>query len=145
MARFRERTGLNVTLPTEAQWEYACRAGTTTSWSFGDNESAANNYMWFSANSNRRTQPVGQKQATPWGLRDMHGNVWEWCLDWYGSYSGASHSDYQRTVSSSNRVGRGGCWNQTSLGCRSAYRIPLAPGGWTDHIGFRVVIILSAP
>ena len=83
MGKLRARTGLNFDLPTEAQWEYACRAGTTTKYSYGD--SGNGDYMWYYGNSCMKTHKVGTKLPNPWGLYDMHGNVYEWCLDWYAS------------------------------------------------------------
>ncbi len=112
-------------LPTEAEWEYAARAGTTTAYSFGDSDAELGNYAWYSVNSNGETHPVGQKQPNPWGLYDMHGNVWEWVADWYGPYSsGAQLTDPKGLNSGSNRVIRGGSWINDAghLSARSAYR-----------------------
>ena len=98
--------GYEYTLPTEAQWEYACRAGTTGNYA-GNLDAMA----WYSGNSGSTTHAVGGKQANGWGLNDMHGNVWEWCLDWYGNYAGGRVTDPRGASSGSNRVGRGGGWN----------------------------------
>lgn len=139
-AKLSEKTGQSIQLPTEAQWEYACRAGTTTRWSFGDNESALRNYVWFRENSNNHTQPVGQKQANPWGLHDMHGNVWEWCLDWYGAYPGGNANDFSGSSSGSRRVIRGGSWYNNPQLCRSAGRGSNTPADQGYNRGFRPVL-----
>jgi formylglycine-generating enzyme required for sulfatase activity len=130
-----------VMLPTEAQWEYACRAGTTTKWSFGEDESALGEHGWYSGNSGGRPHPVGQKKPNPWGLYDMHGNVWEWCQDWYGPYGG-DVSDPEGPSSGQERCLRGGGWyKDPSLYSRSAFRriaVPHYRGGW--HFGFRACL-----
>ena len=113
-------------LPTEAEWEYACRAGTTTRWYFGEHEYELINYAWFSINSNERTHQIGLKQPNSLGLYDMHGNVWEWCWDSYAaSYNNAGGSDNPRGAVSGDgfdRVIRGGDWSHQALFARSAYR-----------------------
>ena len=114
-------------LPTEAEWEYACRAGTTTAYSFGDDAKDLGKYAWFSDNSGFKTHGVGEKLPNGWGLYDMHGNVWEWCSDAEGSY----------------RVFRGGGWGSTAWFCRSALRRRLGPSNRSVHLGFRLV--LSSP
>ena len=114
-------------LPTEAEWEYAARAGTTTAYSFGDNENRLGEYAWYADNVDFKIHGVGQKQSNDWGLYDMHGNVWEWVHDRYGSYAGGPVSDPQGPSSGSVRVLRGGSWNFYASNCRSALRFYLAP------------------
>ncbi|MEO2036847.1 MAG: formylglycine-generating enzyme family protein, partial [Planctomycetaceae bacterium] len=126
-------------LPTEAEWEYACRAGTTTKYSFGDSESELGDYAWYDKNSGVTTHPVGGKQPNAWGLYDMHGNVWEWCQDWYGNYPSGWVTDPTGPSSSSNRVRRGGSCSSGSGLCRSAGRSRDAPGLRGSFSGFRVL------
>ena len=131
--------GYEYTLPTEAQWEYACRAGTTTALNSGKNLSAKYEcpemdevgWYWYNSdwyNSGSPTHPVGQKKPNNWGIYDMHGNVWEWCLDWYPGYEG------------SHRVMRGGSWFNDASGCRSAYRGSNNPDCYWGNCGFRVAL-----
>ncbi|MBF0215002.1 MAG: SUMF1/EgtB/PvdO family nonheme iron enzyme [Magnetococcales bacterium] len=125
-------------LPTEAEWEYAARAGTTTAYSFGDSESSFGNYAWYSSNSSSRTHPVAQKLPNPWGLYDMHGNVWEWVADWYGSFSSSAVTDPQGPSSGSYRVDRGGSWYDNPASLRSALRDRVYPGLRNLNLGFRL-------
>jgi formylglycine-generating enzyme required for sulfatase activity len=131
--------GLNLTLPSEAEWEYACRAGTTTRYQFGDDPGSLGEYAWFSGNSDTKTHPVGQKRPNVFGLHDMHGNVWEWCSDGYDKYSTQSPVDDPKGPSqAASRVFRGGCWNSDPRLCRSADRDGYAPGYRGGLVGFRV-------
>ncbi|MGK7929881.1 MAG: SUMF1/EgtB/PvdO family nonheme iron enzyme [Microcystaceae cyanobacterium] len=135
-------TGKTYQLPSEAQWEYACRAGSTTRYYFGDNESLLKDYAWCHANSNRQTHPVGQKKPNNWGLYDMHGNVWEWCEDDYvNNYNNAptdgsayGNGNYEYIVL------RGGSWSDSPSLCRSANRdISSRDNYCSNYIGFRVM------
>jgi formylglycine-generating enzyme required for sulfatase activity len=128
-------------LPTEAEWEYACRAGSRTPYSFGDDQAQLPRYGWFAANSDRRTQPVGQKQRNAWGLYDMHGNVWEWCADWYGPYGKATETDPTGPKTGPSRVLRGGAWNLNPQNCQSASRHGTSPIHRDYRFGFRVVVV----
>jgi formylglycine-generating enzyme required for sulfatase activity len=132
--------GYEYRLPTEAEWEYACRAGTTTAFSFGDDESKLGEYAWYGSNSGRTSHPVGEKKPNGWGLYDMHGNVYEWCQDWYGAYPGGSVTDPQGAATGSYRVGRGGCWFNDARFCRSEYRYSFEPGDRNGYVGFRPVL-----
>jgi formylglycine-generating enzyme required for sulfatase activity len=134
-----KRVGRVYRLPTEAEWAYACRAGTKTAYSFGDSKSELGDYAWYDKNSENTTHPVGQKKLNPWGLYDMHGNVWEWCQDWYGDYPGGKLTDPTEPSSGSYRVCRGGSWRNYSEGCRSALRFRRTPGSWAYFLGFRVL------
>jgi formylglycine-generating enzyme required for sulfatase activity len=109
-------------LPTEAEWEYACRAGTQTLWSFGGGEKDLGRYAWYTGNSGNLPQPVGTRDPNPWGLYDMHGNVWEWCWDWYDAYSAESQTDPTGPLTGDWRVLRGGAFTFSAWGLRSAYR-----------------------
>jgi len=129
-------------LPTEAEWEYACRAGTTTRWSFGDDESLLGDYAWYNGNNSPSgTKEMGTKLPNPWGLYDMHGNVYEWCQDWHSSYSSGSQIDPMGPTSGSRRVSRGGSFRSIAWGTRSAHRGSAAPGDSYDGFGARLVRI----
>ncbi|MFH1137966.1 MAG: SUMF1/EgtB/PvdO family nonheme iron enzyme [Pseudomonadota bacterium] len=132
------KIGEKVTLPTEAQWEYACRAGSETKYCFGDSEEELGNYAWYDKNSASATHPVGEKKPNAWGLYDMHGNVWEWCLDWYGQYPPYSVVDPMGPPSGSHRVRRGGGWFYDVEDCRSANRSRGDPGNRGGILGFRI-------
>ncbi len=121
-------------LPTEAEWEYACRAGTTGGYAGNLDEMA-----WYDKNSGDMTHPVGTKKANPWGLYDMHGNVWEWCQDWYGPYPGSAVQDPKGAAGGSYRVARGGCWYHDARICRSAARAGGSPSSRHYNLGFRLV------
>jgi len=130
-------------LPTEAEWEYACRAGSTTQYCFGDDENGLDEYGWFSNNSQSRTHPAGGKNANAWGLCDMHGNVWEWCADWYGRdfYGNSPTDDPTGPASGSLRVDRGGGWDGVAGSCRSASRDGYWPVSRYIVLGFRVALV----
>jgi len=128
-------------LPTEAEWEYAARAGTTTRFYFGNYEGQLRQYAWYSRNSGGKTHGVGQKQPNLWGLYDMHGNVWEWCQDWYGDYPSGSITDPTGPSSGSHRVLRGGSWIKRAGRCRSAQRGRCSPSVRNNSdIGFRLAL-----
>ena len=130
--------GKNYRLPTESEWEYACRAGTTTRFYSGDRDSDLDRVGLYDGNSGRKTHPVGQKQPNAWGLYDMHGNVWEWCQDRYGNYPSGSVTDPPGPSSGSNRVGRGGGWYYDAGYCRSAFRSFDDPSSRYSALGFRL-------
>jgi formylglycine-generating enzyme required for sulfatase activity len=139
-----EKEGVEYRLPTEAEWEYACRAGTTMAWSFGDDESQLGEYAWYETNAvyvgEIYAHIVGQKKPNPWGLYDMHGNVWEWCQDVYGEGEYPSGDVTDPVVSGTDsRVLRGGSFDNLASSLRSAYRFNPQPGD-RDHmsLGFRV-------
>lgn len=131
------------TLPTEAQWEYACRAGSTTRYCFGNDESGFGDYAWYKDNSREMTHPVGEKKPNVWGLYDMHGNVWEWCQDLYddGYYVDSPTDDPAGPTAGSRRVMRGGAWSVEARECRSAGRNYFLPGFGCASLGFRVVVV----
>ena len=120
-------------LPTEAEWEYAARAGSNSMYYFGDNKDDLPQYAWFDYNSNEQTHPVAQKKPNQWGLYDMHGNTWEWLQDWFSReyYQESPINDPKGPSSGSLYSARGGCWDNNARSLRSAYRIHV----WPDHRG----------
>ncbi|MBL8827883.1 MAG: formylglycine-generating enzyme family protein [Planctomycetaceae bacterium] len=135
-------TGNGYRLPTEAEWEYCCRAGTTTQYWFGDDRKALAEHAWFEDNADHLgAQPVGRKSANPFGLHDMAGNVWERCQDWHDAtwYGRSPSDDPQGPASGGTKVVRGGAWHYFDLHCRSAYRNHYKLISRTGNTGFRVV------
>jgi len=136
--------GYQYRLPTEAEWEYACRGGTTTEFGVGNALFCNRAKFWYSFHSNSScfssgTVPAGSYAPNVWGLHDMEGNVWEWCLDSYAAYGGAPVTD-PFVTGGPGRVTRGGGWINYSSDCRSAIRFSYGPGNTDDYIGFRVVL-----
>jgi len=136
------QTGRLVRLPTEAEWEYACRAGATTKYSFGERTSRLDLHGWHAGNSGANPHPVGQKKPNSWGLYDMHGNVWEWCADWYAdSYASAGICDPKGPATGKCRVLRGGSWFTDAAYCGAAYRSQATPSHRHGTAGgLRVVV-----
>lgn len=131
-----EKTGKNYRLPTEAEWEYACRAGTKTDYYWGDEMKSS--YCWYLKNSGRKVHPVGQKISNPWGLYDMSGNIYEWCSDWHGKYLPDSRNNPEGTEKGLFRINRGGSCNYDAIYCHSAYRFSGTPDEYHDFLGFRL-------
>lgn len=139
--------GWEYTLPTEAQWEYGCRAGATTAFSFGDSSDSLSDFAWWGGdNGNGNTQSeqyaheVGGRKPNSWGLHDMHGNVWEWCADGYELKLPGGCDPL--VGEASHRVLRGGGWLDDPSGCRSALRVWISPDDRCDNLGFRVALSL---
>jgi formylglycine-generating enzyme required for sulfatase activity len=127
-------------LPTEAEWEYACRAGTSTAYCFGDARYQLHNYAWYGENSESTTHSVGLKKPNAFGLYDMHGNVWEWCQDWYSDYPSGALIDPRGPSGGTYRVSRGGSWGYDEANCRSAFRSTYVPTSRSNDLGFRVAL-----
>jgi len=139
-----EREGKKYRLPTEAEWEYACRAGSMTKYCFGDDDTLLDEYAWYKENAEGVTHHVGTKKPNAWGLHDMHGNVWEWCSDRYAEDYNSTPCDgtAYTAASEKGRVLRGGSYNAQADKCSSTSRINLGSGGRNYFIGFRVLIEL---
>lgn len=133
-------------LPTEAEWEYACKAGTTKDFYSGNLinqfcipiDANLNRIGWYCGNSGKNTHPVGEKEPNAFGLYDMSGNVWEWCWDWFGSYSSDAVKDPKGTNNGEYRVLRGGSWESIGIFCRSSFRYNNGPDDRNYYIGFRL-------
>jgi formylglycine-generating enzyme required for sulfatase activity len=138
-----QQEGTTYRLPTEAEWEYACRALTKTRFNFGDRDSSLDAHAWFKGNTydvyQKYAHRVGQKKPNPWGLYDMHGNVWEWCEDWYGHdyYNESPTNDPIGPDTGSGRVIRGGAWHLPPQVCRSSFRNSDSPSDQLNGLGFR--------
>jgi formylglycine-generating enzyme required for sulfatase activity len=137
------RDGREYRLPTEAEWEYACRAGSAGAWCFGDEMAVFGDYGCFAKNSGGRTSPVGQRKPNAWGIHDMHGNIWEWCQDCYETYASNPATDPSGPGEGSYRVYRGGGWGDPAGFCRSAVRGFYVPAFRFDGLGFRLA--MSSP
>lgn len=138
--RLNSYTGRNFRLPTEAEWEFAARGGNYSRHYKYSGSNYISDVAWYDGNSGNRTHPIGTKQANELGLYDMSGNVYEWCSDWYGSYSSYSQNDPTGPNSGSYRVLRGGGWNYFARNCRSSYRFNYAPGFRYFDLGLRLVL-----
>jgi len=148
--KINELTNLRINgfrLPTEAEWEYACRAGTLTPFHYGNSLSSSQanfdgNYPYNTSEGiyRKKPLPVGSFSPNAWGLYDMHGNVWEWCQDWYGEYPSGSVTNPTGANSGSHRVLRGGGWNSGARICRSAFRLNLSPDNRDNGLGLRLCL-----
>ena len=150
-SRLSKKTGQRFCLPSEAQWEYACRAGTTTPFFFGltistDQANYDSNFIYSGGREGiyrEQTTAVGSFPANAWGLYDMHGNVWEWCQDWYGPYQDGDEKAYRFSDPGTTRVLRGGSWYYFPVNCRSGHRDDGDPSYRNDYHGCRVLLCLD--
>ncbi len=139
-----ELTDKPIRLPTEAEWEYACRAGTTGDYFSGNGEDGLKKVGWYDGNSGKQTHVVGEKKvANPWGLFDVHGNVWDWCQDLYATLGSENIKDPVNLQNGAARVFRGGSWNLSTVNCHSACRRWSAPGSRLNLLGLRVCFRLD--
>jgi formylglycine-generating enzyme required for sulfatase activity len=148
LRRLNEKAGMGKwEFPTEAQWEYACRAGSTTIFCFGDDESGLGDYGWYDKNSGGKPHPVGEKKPNPWGLYDMHGNVWQWCRDWYDPayYAYSPTDDPTGPETGTDRVSHGGCWFSPARSARSANHGRIEAAHHGSHLGFRAALAPMMP
>ena len=138
--RVLDRNGPGYRLPTEAEWEYACRAGSRLRYSSGDDEKALSRHAWFGDSIDHGPHPVGEKSANPWGIFDMHGNVCEWCWDWYSrdSYTAPTLADQYNPKEGVRRIRRGGGFSDEASDLRAAARASLPPEIRSRLVGFRV-------
>lgn len=145
LSALRKKNGRNVALPTEAQWENACRAGTKTQWGFGDDQAGLDVHAWHAGNAERTTHPVGQKKPNAWGLHDMHGNVYEWCADWYseGPYPSDHTTNPIGPKTGLRRALRGGAWIYVPENLRSADRGFSPPDYRSNEVGLRCVLLVG--
>ncbi len=146
LKRLNEQVGGKFSLPTEAQWEYACRAGSMARYCFGDDEEQLDEYAWYKGNAKMKTHPVGKKKSNAWGLYDVHGNVFEWCQDWVdgGYYANSPTDDPTGPTTGSGRVASGGCWAADAVFCGFAYHGGgPSPGTRTPALGLRVSLVLA--
>ena len=141
ISRLNEKAGRNLyRLPTEAEWEYACRAGSTGRFYFGDDDSKLNDYAWYENNADSKPHKVASKKPNAWGLYDMHGNVFEWCEEWYKGKRASIVPRGRHFTPKPARKLRGGCWDDKAVDCRSASRSFCEPGIANMYIGVRLVI-----
>jgi formylglycine-generating enzyme required for sulfatase activity len=132
-------------LPTEAEWEYACRAGGSGQFSFGDDVAAAGDHAWTEENSDGMTHPAGLKAPNAWGFHDLHGNVWEWCQDWFGEYPKEPRTDPTGPPAGKFKVFRGGGWSHAAKFARISSRFMMSPSNGIDFVGFRVALAPALP
>ena len=133
-------TGKNFRLPTEAEWEFAARGGNNSRGYKYSGSNTLSNVAWYDDNSRNKTHPVAIKAPNELGIYDMSGNVWEWCNDWYGSYTSASQTNPTGPISGSHRVFRGGSWVNIARGCRVSLRNSITPAGRNDDLGLRLAL-----
>jgi uncharacterized protein (TIGR02996 family) len=134
----RKQDGKQYRLPTEAEWEFACRAGSTTAFYYGNDETKLGQYAWYEGNSKKKTHPVGKKKPNTWGLHDMHGNLAEWCSDWYGPYPNKQLTNPKGPSKGPHRVKRGSSWFTSSWHSRSAMRRQYDDSLRNEDVGFRI-------
>jgi formylglycine-generating enzyme required for sulfatase activity len=138
--------GVGYRLPSEAEWEYACRAGTAGPWGTAEDAERLADYAWFDKNAGGTTHPVGEKLSNAWGLHDVQGNVWEWCEDvWHASYRGAQADGSARTGEGGFRVSAVAAGSSMPASCRCAYRNCWEPGNRYDYLGFRLCLAPRVP